>query len=208
MPLQLRDPRAEGGSHALRVAHHRSTFQRDFISLSWKISRAVYIKSSFWCQQWILLCYWKESKPKCLRVQLIYPNRKCFLKNYGTIFITNLSQTQNWINIICSFKTNLFFLILGKNTFLAFIHQLILHTHPHIRAQRFACDGISASEAFGLNHLPRPVGRRRKHVMFASRPVCGFYLFLTINKARKCLKGAGSDGKGCNPKALIDQEPK
>lgn len=37
----------------------------------------------------------RNQKLKCLRVQLIYPNRKCFLKNYSTIFTTNLSQTQN-----------------------------------------------------------------------------------------------------------------
>lgn len=95
----------------------------------------------------------RNQKLKCLRVQLIYPNRKCFLKNYSAIFIANLSQTQNRINRICCFKTIFFFLIVGKNTFFAFIHQLILpppappSPNPylcwlHVGAQRFARMGF------------------------------------------------------------------
>lgn len=63
----------------------------------------------------------RNQKLKCLRVQLIYPNRKCFLKNYSAIFIANLSQTQNRINRICSFKTSFFFFFNhGQKYFLCF----------------------------------------------------------------------------------------
>lgn len=109
----------------------------------------------------------RNQKLKCLRVQLIYPNRKCFLKNYSAIFIANLSQTQNWINRICSFKTNFFFffLIMSKNTFFAFIHQLILPP-PQPLSMPAACgspeictDGISTLGVFTLKHIPGQVGR-------------------------------------------------
>lgn len=59
------------------------------------------------------------------------------------------------------FLNQFIFLIVGKNTFLAFIHQLILQP-PHTRAHRFACDGISASEILGLKHLPMLVGMRMR----------------------------------------------
>lgn len=63
----------------------------------------------------------RNQKLKCLRVQLIYPNRKCFLKNYSAIFTANLSQTQNRINRICSFKANFFFFFnRGQKYFLCF----------------------------------------------------------------------------------------
>lgn len=131
----------------------------------------------------------RNQKLKCLRVQLIYPNRKCFLKNYGTIFTTNLSQTHNWINGMCSFKTNLFFWSWARNSLLAFIHQVVLHLPPIFVWRDLSVMGFLLGD-IGLKHSQ---GWKVDVSITASL----WFLSLfnkTMNKARKYLKGARSDG--------------
>lgn len=155
----------------------------------------------------------RNQKLKCLRVQLIYPNRKCFLKNYCTIFITNLSQTQNWINRICSFKTNLFFFNHGQKYFLCF-HSSANTSPPYwCRLHREPRDlPLMVFLLRGHSHWNTARGWWEggfEHINVALCPVWFVSLFdRTMNAAKICLRGTSRDGKGSHPSALIWQEPR
>lgn len=148
----------------------------------------------------------RNQKLKCLRVQLIYPNRKCFLKNYSAIFTANLSQTQNRINRICSFKANFFFFFnRGQKYFLCFhspANTSPLFPPPQPLSMPAACgspeictDGISTLGVFTLKHIPGLVGRQISRYHHGQAVVC---FNRTINMA-KILKGTRSIRKGSHP---------
>lgn len=199
------------GLQPLRVAHHRPMFQRDFICLAQKISQNVFIKSSFWCQQWILLYYWKESKAKVPACTVNLSKQKMFLKKLLHYFY-NKPQPNSKLNK-CSFKTNLFFFNHRQKYFLCF-HSSANTSPPYwCRLHREPRDlPLMVFLLRGHSHWNTARGWWEggfEHINVALCPFWFVSLFdRTMNAAKICLRGTSRDGKGSHPSALIWQEPR